>query len=86
MLQVLSDLKAAAGELGLGPRPLHVNVNQEEGELEVTVQDGLEGESPPEKMYIAVEYVKRGLETMRRSFCLFYVQICHALTDCDHLF
>ncbi|CAM9257531.1 unnamed protein product [Ascophyllum nodosum] len=41
--QVLSDLEAAAGELGLGPRPLKVNVKQEEGELEVTVKDGLAG-------------------------------------------
>ena len=40
---MLSDLEAAAGELGLGPRPLKVNVKQEEGELEVTVKDGLAG-------------------------------------------
>lgn len=46
MVQVLSDLTEAAGELGLGPRPLAVNANQEEGELEVTVKDGLTGEGP----------------------------------------
>lgn len=39
--QVLTDLKQAADELGLGPRPLHVAVGREEGELEVTVEGGL---------------------------------------------
>lgn len=47
VLQVLSDLNKAAGELGLGPRPLSVNVNKEEGELEVTVKDGLTGKNLP---------------------------------------
>lgn len=42
-LQVLSDLNTAAGELGLGPRPLHVTM--EEGELELNVKDGLAGET-----------------------------------------
>lgn len=56
-VQVLSDLKDAAGELGLGPRPLSVAVKteheddeddddedeQEEGELQISVKDGLTG-------------------------------------------
>lgn len=41
--QVLSDLDKAASDLGLGPRPLHVTV--EEGELELSVKDGLPGET-----------------------------------------
>lgn len=44
VLQVLTDLNQAAGELGLGPRPLNVAVGREEGELEVTVDGGLVGE------------------------------------------
>ncbi|CAB1117986.1 unnamed protein product [Ectocarpus sp. CCAP 1310/34] len=59
--QVLSDLSTAAGELGLGPRPLNVSVapggddkdddddddeNKEEGEvIMVSVKDGLSGET-----------------------------------------
>lgn len=43
-LQVLTDLNQAAGELGLGPRPLNVAVGREEGELEVTVDGGLIGD------------------------------------------
>ncbi|CAM9105718.1 unnamed protein product, partial [Laminaria digitata] len=39
--QVLTDLNQAADELGLGPRPLNVEVGREEGELEVTVEGGL---------------------------------------------
>lgn len=44
-MQVLSDLNQAAGELGLGPRPLSVETNKEEGELEISVKDGLAGET-----------------------------------------
>lgn len=43
-LQVLTDLNQAAGELGLGPRPLNVAVGREEGELEVTIEGGLVGD------------------------------------------
>lgn len=49
MPQVLSDLNKAAGELGLGPRPLSVAANKEEGELEITVKDGLTGDRAARK-------------------------------------
>lgn len=57
-MQVLSDLNTAAGELGLGPRPVEVTVapdkeddddddddeNKEEGEvIMVSVKNGLSG-------------------------------------------